>query len=310
MKNNLSKICITASIAIGLGIATTSTAQAGTITGVTVGGTAASDYLVYGTNGNNTVIVPNSINNVNTALIGNSSSPGGNVELRAGSEQAGFDFTKNTTLTGQIGGQQITLSSLTASDWLTSNYKNSGLTFGQFWFNSALTANGFGGLVGTPISAGFFNAFKNNGGFQRFSDPNISYVNQNDTTGEIKIGLAGHLNATPMLLPYLDSYINSLPNSLTKAQLLGFKQIFANTPTQASEIVKYTYNGTTDYLFSFTGTNSGLVSNDGTNSHNANFEVSLAGVPPARTPEPSMILGLVGVIGAFKAQQKLKKSAS
>jgi hypothetical protein len=309
MTNSFGKFLVGASMAIGMGALAANPAQAGTLTGATIGGTAASDYLVYGANATNTFLVPNNPANVAAALTGNAASPTGNVELRASTEQATFtstDFTKNTTLSGQIGGKDITFSSLTASDW-TNTYKNTGKTFGQYWFDSALTANGFGSLVGSTIGTGVFNAFANNGGFKRFSDPNISYVNQNDTTGLISIGLAGHLNATPLLLPYFTAYVNSLSSGFLKTQATQLKAVLAVTPTQASEIVKYTYNGVTDYKFGFTATNSGLVSNDGTNSHNGNYEVTIDGVPPTTVPEPSVMLGLFGVAGIVAAQRKLKK---
>lgn len=305
MKNTFGKLLVGASMAIGMGALAANPAQAGTLTGVTIGGSAASDYLVYGANATNTFLVPNNPANVAAALTGDATSPTGNVELRATSEQANFDFSKNTTLSGKIGGKDIILSSLTASDW-TNTYKN-GKSFGKYWFDSALTANGFGSLIGTTIGTGFFNVFANNGGFQRFSDPNISYVNQNDTTGLISIGLAGHLNATPLLLPYFTAYVNSLSSGSLKTQATQLKAALALTPTQASEIVKYTYNGVTDYKFSFTATDSKLVSNDGTKSHNGNYEVTIDGVPPTKVPEPSVILGLFGIAGIVAAQRKLKK---
>ncbi|MBD2627687.1 NF038130 family PEP-CTERM protein [Trichormus variabilis] len=306
MKNTFGKLLVGASMAIGMGALAANPAQAGTLTGATIGGTAASDYYVYGVSGNNTVKINNpTTTDLKNALTGDATSPTGNVELRATSEQANFDFSKNTTLSGKIGGKDIILSSLTASDW-TNTYKN-GKSFGKYWFDSALTANGFGSLIGTTIGTGFFNVFANNGGFQRFSDPNISYVNQNDTTGLISIGLAGHLNATPLLLPYFTAYVNSLSSGSLKTQATQLKAALAVTSTQASEIVKYTYNGVTDYKFSFTATDSKLVSNDGTNSHNGNYEVTIDGVPPTTVPEPSVMLGLFGVAGIVAAQRKLKK---
>ncbi|MBD2666182.1 hypothetical protein B6N60_02190 [Richelia sinica FACHB-800] len=307
MKTTVGKLLIGASMAIGVSAIVSTPAQAGSLTGATIGGSASSDYYVYGVLGNNTVLIPSNPANAQSVLDGNAASPTGNVELRASSETVGFDFSKNTTLSGQIGGKNITLSSLVLSDW-TSLYKNTGKTFGQYWFDSALTANGFGSLVGTTIGTGFFNAFQANGGFQRFSDPNISYVNQDDSTGLIRIGLAGHSNATPLLLPYYDLYVNSLPNSLLKTAASNLRTSLANSTTKASEIVKYSYNNTTDYLFSFDGTPSGLVASDGF-SHNANYEVTIDGIPPEKVPEPSVMLGALGVVGMFAAQRKLKKAA-
>ncbi|MDB9346862.1 hypothetical protein [Nodularia spumigena] len=62
-------------------------------------------------------------------------------------------------------------SSLTLADW-TGIYKDTGLPFGEFWFNEALSANGFADLVGTPTGQALFANFVDNGGYQRFSDPN------------------------------------------------------------------------------------------------------------------------------------------
>ncbi|MBD2362637.1 NF038130 family PEP-CTERM protein [Anabaena minutissima FACHB-250] len=311
MNKTLQTFLLGASIAMGVGAIATSPAQAGSLSGATIGGTAANDYLIYDSNATNTYIVPNTTANLQKVLDGNATSPTGNVELRASSETSGFDFTKNTTLSGTIGGESLTLSSLVDSDW-NNNYKDTGKTFGEYWFNQALTANGFGSLVGNTIGTGFYNTFKNNGGFQKFSDPNISYANQDDTTGVISIGLAGHLNATPLLLPYFTQYVDSLPNSPTKMFAGSLITQLANTTTQASEVVKYTYNGQTDYLFSFTATNSGLTELSDAKSHSGNYEVSFQGLIPIKSsrqsvPEPSILLGLLSVAGIFATQSKLKK---
>ncbi|MCC5657633.1 NF038130 family PEP-CTERM protein [Nostoc sp. XA010] len=283
------KLLIGASMAIGVSYLATVPAQAGTLTSATIGGTAASDYLVYDSNATNTFKVANTSENVQKVLSGNAASPTGNVELAASSEQAGFDFTKNTTLTGTIGGKTLTLSSLTSDDWFgvgqtTTTYGLNNLA--NTWFNQALSSNS----ITSPLLTAFgytqqtlFNSFLTKGGFQRFSDPNISYVNQDDTSGLISIGLAGHFDAAPLL---------GLPSN----------QFF---PLQASEIVKYTYGGKTDYLYSFKATKSGLLELSDGISHSGNYEV----VPPAAVPEPSVMLGLLGVAGVFATQRKFKKAS-
>ncbi|MFM2060864.1 MAG: hypothetical protein RLZZ507_534 [Cyanobacteriota bacterium] len=296
MKNSFATFVISASMAMGMGAVAANPAQAGSLTGITIGGTAASDYLVYGSDGTNTFLVPNTPGNVAAALTGDAGNPTGNVELRASSEQlSGFDFNNNTTLSGQIGGQDITLSSLTFADWFSTdsgiNTSYGANNLANRWFNDFWVAAGQ--VTDDGLQATAFNTFLGINGFQRTSDPNISYVNQDHNTGLIRIGLAGHLN---LKAAYLQSGFS------TFAQLLpdGF---------QASEVVKYTYNGVTDYLYSFTATNSGLVSDDGTNSHNGNYEVTIQGVPTAKTPEPSVVLGMLGVAGIVAAQRKLKKAA-
>ncbi|MBF2066088.1 MAG: NF038130 family PEP-CTERM protein [Calothrix sp. C42_A2020_038] len=299
MKKTVRKLLIGASMVVSANAMVSAPVHAASLTNISIGGSNASDYFVYDVNGNNTVRVQNSLANVQKALNGNAASPGGNVELAASSEARGFDFTKNTTLTGQIGGKDITLSSLTMADWSSS--VGGGLTFAQKWFNDALTANGFGGIIGSAIYNAAFAKFNINGGYQRFSDPNISYVNQDDNTGEIKIGLAGHFDATSLLFAGLSVQEQLLINSFrTKTG-----------PIQASEIVKVSYNGgPSQFLYSFNATRSGLVAADDSMSHNGNYEVSFQGIVPTSqaVPEPSVMLGMLGVAGAFGVRRKLKKA--
>lgn len=297
MKMTFQKLVIGASMAIGVSAIATVPAQAGTLTGASIGGTAASDYLVYDSNATNTFTVANTSANVQKALSGNAASPTGNIELAASSEKAGFNFTKNTTLTGTIGGKTLTLSSLTSDDWFgvgktTTTYGVSNLA--NTWFSQVLSQNGITstllGKFGYTQQA-LFTGFLASGGFQRFSDPNISYVNQDDASGLISIGLAGHYDAKPLL---------GLPSNLSN---------LFTSPLQASELVKYTYDGKTDYLYSFKATKSGLVEKTDGISHSGNYEVTIKGVAPKAVPEPSVILGLLGVAGVFATQRKFKKAS-
>ena len=302
MKRLLKKLVISTSLAVGAAAIATHPAHAGTLTNITIGGTAANDYYVYDVVDNKTVLVPSNLINVKKVLDGDATSPTGNVELRASSELVGFDFTKNTTLSGKIGGEDITLSSLTLSDW-TSSYKGTGKTFAQYWFEQFYNAAGLVGkenqiklALGLPLITPnatirnlVFNQFANIKGFERASDPNIAYVNQ-DHTGLIKIGLTGHYDLKAYYLPLLGNLANFIKNDF-----------------QASEVVKYTYNGETDYLFSFTATKSGLTSKLADGDHSGNYEVAIKGLPPAKVPEPSLMLGVLGVAGVVAAHRKLKK---
>ncbi|MEH2244505.1 NF038130 family PEP-CTERM protein [Nostoc sp.] len=300
MKMTFQKLVIGASMAISVSALATVPAQAGTLTGATIGGTAASDYLVYDVEGSSTKLVDKpSANDVQKVLDGDAAHPTGNVELRASSEGAGFDFAKNTTLTGQIGGKSIILSSLTETDWFSTgsilNKTYGAQNFANTWFNqfydaAGLTSSGF--ISRSQAYASFFGI----NGFQRTSDPNISYVNQNDITGEIKIGLAGHFNLKDYYKPLLGTSGNLLKD--------GF---------QASEVVKVTYNDKTDFLYSFSATATELTNSSGVGadgkSHSGNYEVSIKGVPPVAVPEPSVILGLLGVAGVFATQRTFKKAS-
>ncbi|NEP50270.1 MAG: PEP-CTERM sorting domain-containing protein [Moorea sp. SIO3C2] len=299
------KLWLGASIIAGMSAIATTPAVAGSLTGATVTG---SDYLRIASDGTNTFIDPSA--SLSTLLQGNASNPGGNVELFASSEElSNTDFatyTDVTSLTGQIGGKDITFSSLTVADWLTD--VGGGIRLVDKWFNDALTANGLGALIGTFPGNLAYGQFLANGGLQRFSDPNISYVNQNDTTGLIQIGLAGHLNARDMLAEVI-------------GQVNPFFAAFLPESIQASEIVKVDYDGKTEYLYGFEATDTGLVSLDdnniNTDSHSGNYQVALLGTPPLPfgsdpqdVPESSTVLGLIALGGLFTAGGKLRKANS
>jgi hypothetical protein len=280
----LKKLFVGTSVALGMSAIATTPALAGSITDPSVSG---SDYYLYEAIGGETF--RNGSADLSSILEGSAGSPGGNLELFASSEQAGANFMQPTSLSGTIGGKDITISSLTLSDWAMD--VGGGMTFAQQWFGKALDANGislvhpfYGDLTGAA-----FNMFVGNGGLQRFSDPNISYVNQDDSTGEINIGLAGHHNAADLIADVLPSQLQSfLPDSI-----------------QASEVVKVTYNGASKLLYSFDASLSGLVAADDGFSHNGNYEVSMAGVPPTESvPEPSAMLGMMVVGGLFAASKR------
>lgn len=282
MKAIVNKLLIGASIAAGMSALVTSPAFAGSLKNPTISG---GQYIKYDADNKNTYENKNA--SLLDILTGDSSSPTGNVELFSDSETSTYSNPNNfknapvTTLSGEIGGQSITLSSLTGADWFTTKSGTYNTSFGadnlaNRWFKEFITK------AGQSYNPFMYNNFLNNGGFQRSSDPNISYVNQDDSTGLIKIGLAGHFN--------LKDVYSFVPN--------GF---------QASEIVKYTYNGVTDFLYSFTATNSGLTEKSDGKSHSGNYEVSIAG-KVASTPEPSVILGMMGVCGFFATQRRFKKA--
>jgi hypothetical protein len=305
----IKNLLLSVSVIGGSAIATSS-AFAAAITGATMGGSAANDYYVYDANSTSTFRLANPTSaDVQRVLGGDGSSPTGNIELRASSEQVGFNFTKNTSLNGILNGQNISLSSLTSDDWFgtgknTTIYGDNNLA--NTWFNAAFNNYGISNTLLSSVGTNrgqLFTAFLAGGGFQRFSDPNISYVNQNDITGEISIGLAGHYDATNLLLPMLKT---------TEQNALKFA--LGTTKLQASELVKVVYNGQSQYLYNFSATSSGLVNNLGTGadgvSHSGNYELKRPGVLPplAKVPESSPIIGLIVVGGLLVVKSQVKKA--
>lgn len=252
MTTTIKKFLLSVSVVAGIGAISTGAALAASLTNPTIGGSSPTDYTIYDADATKTFAVAKTAANLQKVLGGDSSSPTGNVELAASSEKTGFDFSKNTTLSGTIGGKNIVLSSLKSSDWST--VVAGGQTLLDTWLKASLTANGFSSVVANSNAYTLAKSrFMNNLGRQRFSDPNISYVNQNDSTGEISIGLAGHLDATNLLLA-----------GMTPSELVIFLSMRSpdkqGQPIQASEIVKVTYNGINSYRYSFTATPSGLSS--------------------------------------------------
>lgn len=298
MPGIIKKFLLGASVVASVSAIATSPAMAGNFR------LSGSDYLLYDVSvdvsGSNTFLNPSA--DLDQILSGDSSAPGGNVELFASSEQLTnsefLDSNARTSVTGTVAGKTLTLSSLTATDWFGTSVNTSygAATFATTWFNEFLTNAGSGKYVGNSLGAFAFNQFLGMGGFQRASDPNISYVTTSGT--DLLVGLAGHYNVKEV-------YASS-----------PFSQ-FVKDGFQASEVVKASYNGVEQLLYSFSATESGLVNGSGVGadgvSHSGNYEVALGGVvtppPPVESvPEPSTMLGLMAVGGLFAAKRKLQKA--
>ena len=98
------------------------------------------------------------------------------------------------------------------------------------------------------------------------SDPNIATINLVD--GQIKVGLDGLLNASIFL------------------NILFAGQVTAPINAQASEVVKVTFNGNSQYRYGFSATPTGYATADG--SYNGQYQI----------PEPTTLLLLgFGFIG-------------
>lgn len=299
------KFLISTSLVAGMSAITAASSFAASLTNPTVSGTAGTDYILYKQVGNKTVRDDSA--SLSTVLDGSALSPTGNVELFANSETSlyttpgssvgltNFKTAPITSLTGSLFGMNLILSSLNGADWFTTKAGTYDTTYGadnlaNRWFKDVLTTNGFSTVVDT-FGSTIYNTGLKSGLFQRFSDPNVSYVNQDTATSDIKIGLAGHFDAKTLLL-------KGLPSSVVKG-------VFGTKPLQASEVIKVAYGGVTQYKYSFSATGSGLTAADDGISHNGNYELTVQPVP-----EPATILGLaLGASGLFAAKRKRTKTA-
>jgi hypothetical protein len=313
MAGLIKKFVIGASVAAGM-TALTGVPALAQIENPTVNGGEYKIYEAVDTNNDGVVDTTqeNSSADIVKVLQKMDGTPGGNIELFGDSEQSqynseaieqctgsgrrqtcttvGYDVTNFananvSSISGMVGGKNLTLSSLTAYDWFGSDLNTSygADNFANYWFDEFLSAAGQETL-GTTSKTLAFNSFLGLSGFQRTSDANVSYV---DVVGsDINIGLAGHYDLKEFYSKQLGSFANYLPN--------GF---------QASEVVKYEYDGIIDYAFGFTATESGLIEAIDNKSHNGNYEVSIKGVVVS-TPEPSSMLALMAVGGVLFASKK------
>lgn len=301
MTGFINKLALATSLAVGMTAIGSTSALAASFTGSVSG-----PNLYYESNGTNTYLGGTNVNSV--TLTGDSTAPGNNIELGGTTlHSSTADFWNASTLSGMIGGQSITLSSMTATDWFGADLNQSfgANNFANQWFNAALDAYNFDTIAASAAQVGqnltrssLFNTFLMGGGFARASDPNISYINQENN--QVKIGLAGHFT------------LNTDINKFLNLQGLGHFAGFVPQNVQLSEIVKVTYGGETGYFSSLFATGSGLFDLADGRSHNGNYEITLAAIPgnDVSVPEPSTMLALMAVGGLFAtAKRKGAKNA-
>jgi hypothetical protein len=280
MSGLLHKTLISTS-AVGISLLATAPAFGAGLTGATLNG---GSYLLYEQQGTSTVLNNNA--DLATLLQGDINAPGGNIELSGMLGNANAASTSQaTTLSGFLNGEQISVSSLTMSDWLYTPYQGYN-SFAEKWFSEAWNHSDTGlqswfATKGATTYNSAFSAFLFGGGYARFSDPNVNYVNQN-SNGDVSIGLAGHLNH--------DS---------------GLK---------LSEVVKVNYGGETHFLYGLgDALASGLTNDQGDGadgvSHTGLYNLTIPGEPVTDIPEPSTMLGLLAIGGLFGLTKRNKSNA-
>ncbi|WP_200157904.1 NF038130 family PEP-CTERM protein [Allochromatium vinosum] len=167
-----------------------------------------------------TQIFPPDISLLNTLLQGDSSNNGGGVLVSSGS-----------SISGTVDGDLISLSGLTSSDWFGAS------NLAERFISDAAASVGVG-LTSTEIDE-IKNAFETGGYWSAVSNPYIGYVSRDQ--GVLKVGLQGHLNATPVLQAIFNPLfsIKNIPLIPNTAQY------------QVSDVVKVTYQGSDYYLYGF-----------------------------------------------------------
>jgi hypothetical protein len=284
MSGLLHKTLISTS-AVGISLLATAPAFGAGLTGATLNG---GSYLLYEQQGTSTVLNNNA--DLATLLQGDINAPGGNIELSGMLGNANAASTSQaTTLSGFLNGEEISVSSLTRSDWLYTPYQGHN-SFAEKWFSEAWNHADTGLQTwamkkGATNYSSAFSAFLMFEGYARFSDPNVNYVNQN-SNGDISIGLAGHFD-------YQTEFQDSL---------------------KLSEVVKVNYGGETHFLYGFgQALASGLANDKGDGadgkSHNGLYNLTIPGEPVTDIPEPSTMLGLLAIGGLFGLTKRNKSNA-
>ncbi|HCN69440.1 MAG TPA: NF038130 family PEP-CTERM protein [Candidatus Accumulibacter phosphatis] len=224
---------------------------------------------VASTQGNAQAALGDASGNANFTGAANTG-PGGNVELGK--------FGSATTMSGSVAGKPIDLRSLQYGDWAAD-----GKALGYEY------VGGFSAAYGLGLTQAQLKAFVDilvpdvptqPAGWQRLSDPNISYVYIDGH--QVNVGLAGFLDVEQLLEGALGAQLPARPPG--------------ESPYQASEVVHVCLGGVCDYLYGFVGTASGVIAPDRF-SYSANYNVAIP------EPESLALLGL-GLIGVFVGRRR------
>ncbi len=233
--------------------------------------------------------ITNDITKLDSILQGDSSNPGGNIEL--GARNVGRTVGGNPLAGVQAQnaqGETATFTNVTENIYESSDWQND---IGRAWFSDAweqaVEKNSSAPLVSSTNEWLFYNIFVSQGGLDIITNPNISYINE--VGDDIVVGLASPSN---------------LADEFSDPFLVG-----ALEGVQMSEIFAYDINGVTGYAWS-------SLPETGLGSSNGNYEVVLGGLANGYTseevsepsaediPEPSTVLGLVALGGLVAATKR------
>ncbi|MDJ0556264.1 MAG: NF038130 family PEP-CTERM protein [Microcoleaceae cyanobacterium MO_207.B10] len=267
--------------------------------------------LIYQQVGNQTIV-----NGDNSLDFLSDMSDMGNIEV--GNVDA--EFGPVGSIEGTFSGKTFTARNATAADWFTTT---SGVLDNSFGAEN-LANEWWGGLyqeVETNKSSyltlfttaggteeDLYNIFLSQGGFERASDANITYMNANGK--DMEFWTLGHYD---MDQKYGDAIENAMVGYVT--QKMPFLNTLAVqnavdgilTDIQASEMLIVDDGSNTYNLYSFLAEESEVTAADDGVSHSGLYKHSITGVispeEPKKVPEPSAMLGLMAV-GSLLAASK------
>ncbi|WP_322681846.1 NF038130 family PEP-CTERM protein [Nostoc sp. DedQUE03] len=334
---NFHKLVIGASMAIGVSALATAPAHATSFSFDNNTG----EINTYTGGSDGTFIRGNAQGGTNAAIKAlTDNDPTSNVELWYSTENP----TSNVGFTATQGSYSATVSSVTADDWSSFGSKwvgdllNTYTPFQSVWngFSAntkSLITSSFPSLgIGDPNIGGF--QFGQNGGVQ------LQLVGHLDVKTKLSATISSNLNTawSAGVGAILGKTQANITVSDIDAKISLLKPLSASTTVQAqinlltsykdllnfqatlngyaggigvSEIAKVVTGGQTYYAYSFNPTVSGITASDDKLSYSAYYTWNTPGYtdPSKQVPEPSIILGLLGVAGMFATQRKFKKAS-
>jgi hypothetical protein len=295
MKNTVKRLLIGASMVASMGAIATSPAYAVDLT------FNDSNQINTYTGGSDGIFIGKDTAAATTALTDGDASS--NVELWYSTENP----TANVGFTATEGNYSATVSSVTAADWNN---------FGSQWLNDLLNAYQPFQSVWNTFSNTTKSLITNYLPSLGMGDPNIGGIEFGENGG-VQLQLVGHLDLKTKLLDQINTLLKLPSFLLPQAQRTDLTNLqnalnAYEGEIAASEIAKVVTDGKTYYAYSFSAVASGITASDDGKSYSAIFNWStpdyVAKVPPKSVPEPSVMLGLLGIAGAFATQRQLKKA--
>lgn len=296
MKRLITTLGISSSLMVAVGAVAPSPLKAASIGEIEFfSSTNPPNYQTYsGTNSGS--FIPHDEIAAVTALTDNVA--GSNVELWYTNENP----TEYVGFSGTLNGHQVRISNITLADW--SNTIN-GKTLAEKWVEDLLA-------VYEPLGFSLSEAQKAQGiaelesnGMDRGHDPNIDYVIGED--GLLKLGLIGHFDLTPLVQS--GEYV--IGNTVLDAILQNAAMVAAmdeNLFMQVSEVARVEIDGEVFYAYGFNATETGIttLAVDGTNGYTGLYQWSVP-LQTETVPEPSLLLGLIGLGGLLLGKKCLNR---
>lgn len=236
-----------------------------------------SDFWLYEEQTPSNLALTNNPANLISVLQGHAGAPGGNIEIFPLSETStyadmsvtgAFANTTPITLSGTAGTASFTFRSLNGQDWF-----NTGSAYDTSYGVANLANQWFNGFIDSVISkmsnpgviaginasrSSLFDDWRDTGGFNGLSDANIGYVYQEVSSGDLKFGLEGFIDASPRFRQFMadngyGAFVSFVPDGIQYSEVVILNGVvhysFEATPSgvQLDDAPYNSYTGTSAF---------------------------------------------------------------